>query len=135
MVHASLSVALLDQRAGVAARGVAVRGVARSLLRLFCLDRIEARLGTLLSHGALSPAAGRALPGAIQRACAELAPDALSVVDAFAIPDTLLRSALGKKSTGSERGVEAGVPPDYVQQVIGAVGEGSARDAPFSARL
>ena len=60
------------------------------LLALFALHTIEDHAAWYLEHGFLEPAKVRAIRDELGALCAELRPDAVALVDAFAIPDNCL---------------------------------------------
>ncbi len=61
---------------------------------LFALTLLEENRGWFLENGLLSADASKALPSAVETACAQLAPDALALVDAFGIPDQCLAAPI-----------------------------------------
>jgi acyl-CoA oxidase len=68
----------------------AVRTVLERLLALFALQTVASHAAWYLEHGYLEPAKMRALRDEVVTLCAELRPDAVALVDAFAIPDNCL---------------------------------------------
>jgi acyl-CoA oxidase len=77
----------------------ATRGVLDQLFRLFALQRLAPHTGTLLAAGHLTADEVRELGSAIDRTSAELAPHALALVDAFAVPDAVLQAPIATKDT------------------------------------
>ncbi len=71
---------------------------ARALLERLCdlhaLSVIEADKGWFLEHGRLTPARSKAVTAAVNELCAELRPDAVTLVDAFAIPRAWMACAI-----------------------------------------
>ncbi|MEU5088390.1 acyl-CoA dehydrogenase [Streptomyces sp. NPDC021356] len=70
------------------------RGLLQQVFRLFALERIAAHAGVLLADGRLTAEAVRDLAPAVDRLGAELAPHALDLVAAFAVPDTILQAPI-----------------------------------------
>ena len=84
---------------------------------LFGLATLEAHRAWYLEAGYFEPAKSQAVRAEVNRACRELAPRAVELVDAFEIPDELIRAPIGLKR-------RAGRP---VRAVVGPAGPGSAR--------
>src|SRR3954447_21222068 len=63
------------------------------LCSLYALQRIEAERGYYQEHGRLSAARSKAVIKAVNALCAELRPDARTLVDAFGIPENALGDA------------------------------------------
>lgn len=76
------------------------RIVLKALIQLYCFNRINETLGSLVSHNIISLESGRTLPDAIQQLCGFIAPHAMAIVGTYDIPDSLLRSPLAGKATG-----------------------------------
>lgn len=72
----------------------ATRNLLEQVFRLFVLQCLAPHAGLLLAQGHLTAEAVRDLAPAIDRASAELAPHALSLVDAFAVPDAILQAPI-----------------------------------------
>ncbi len=70
------------------------RRLLEQVFRLFVLQRLAPHAGPLLADGHLTAEAVRDLAPAVDRAGAELAPHALALVEAFAIPDDLLQAPI-----------------------------------------
>ncbi len=66
----------------------------RRLAELFALSLLEQHRGWHLENAYLTPAESRSLTGRIDDLCAELAPDAVALVDAFGIPDQCLAAPI-----------------------------------------
>lgn len=84
---------------------------------LFGLATLEAHRAWYLEAGYFEPAKSQAVRAEVNRACRELAPRAVELVDAFEIPDELIRAPIGLKR-------RAGRP---VRAAVGPAGPGSAR--------
>lgn len=78
----------------VAAAPDDLQKVLRPLLALHGLARIEADAGWLLEHGVIEAGKARAIRKQVDALCRELRPSALSLVDAFAIPDEILAAPI-----------------------------------------
>lgn len=78
----------------------------RTLAELHALERIEAHRGWYLESGYLDPAKSKAIRSLVNTLCGEVREDALFLVDAFGIPDTLLGAPAGLRPHGV--GTEAG---------------------------
>mmetsp|Transcript_2579 Transcript_2579/g.5025 ORF Transcript_2579/g.5025 Transcript_2579/m.5025 type:complete len:656 (-) Transcript_2579:1546-3513(-) len=90
-----------------------IQPMLRKLTVLYCLDAIELDLGLLLTRGILALDIGKLVEKASQNLCRELAPQALSLVGAFAIPEHLLPPAARdwvKYNKGDNRGEVIDVP-------------------------
>lgn len=72
----------------------ATRRLLEQLFQLFALQRLAPHAGLLLADGHLTAEAVRDLASAVDRVSAALAPDALALVEAFAIPDTILQAPI-----------------------------------------
>lgn len=70
------------------------RRVLEQLFQLFALQRLAPHAGLLLANGRLTAEAVRDLAPAADRVSAALAPDALALVEAFAIPDAILQAPI-----------------------------------------
>jgi len=57
------------------------------LFKLAAIDWLERDLGWFVSEGVLTPASGREVPELARRLCRDVAPYAISLVDAFNIPE------------------------------------------------
>ncbi|WP_237538033.1 MULTISPECIES: acyl-CoA dehydrogenase [unclassified Streptomyces] len=72
----------------------ATRRPLKRLFQLFALQRLAPHAGLLLADGHLTAEAVRDLAPAVDRVSAALAPDALALVEAFAIPDAILQAPI-----------------------------------------
>ncbi len=73
-----------------------------TLLRdLFALSRIEADRAWFLEAGYISSGKSKAIRALVNRLCANVRPVACQLVDAFAIPDTLLAAPIAMKDSTS----------------------------------
>lgn len=70
------------------------RSLLEQALHLFALERLTPHTGPLLADGHLTADTVRALPDAVDRLHTRLAPHALTMVEAFAIPDTILEAPI-----------------------------------------
>ncbi len=70
------------------------------LCNLHLLHTIESDRAWYLEHGRLSPSRSKALTRTINRVLNEVRADAGELVDAFAIPDSVLRAPIGVKDQG-----------------------------------
>ncbi len=70
------------------------RPVLRLLCNLYALSCIEADRGWFLEHGRLSNARAKAVTAAVNDLCAQLRPVARQLVDAFAVPEEILRAEI-----------------------------------------
>ena len=70
--------------------------VLKKLVALFGLTQMLASMGDFLESGFLSPQQAGAAREAHHQLLVQLRPEAVALVDAFAIPDYLLDSALGR---------------------------------------
>ncbi|MSP63225.1 MAG: acyl-CoA oxidase [Myxococcales bacterium] len=68
-----------------------------SLARLWALARLEADRGWFLESGYFEVAKARALRSEVNALCAEVAKQAPALVDAFGIPDEVLRAPAGRR--------------------------------------
>ena len=68
----------------------------KRLVSLFGLGQILSSMGDFLESGFLSPAQAGLARQAQYQVLRELRPDAVALVDAFAIPDYVLDSSLGR---------------------------------------
>src|SRR4051794_17551227 len=68
-------------------------GVLERLCSLYALHRVEAERGYYQEHGRLSASRSKAAIKAVNVLCADLRPDARTLVDAFAIPENALGDA------------------------------------------
>jgi acyl-CoA oxidase len=64
------------------------------LRSLYALSRIEADLGWYLEAGYLSSSKSKAIRGEVNALCDDIRPEALGLVDAFAIPDACLAAPI-----------------------------------------
>ena len=67
----------------------------RTLAALFALERLEADRAWFLEAGYVEPAKSEAIRAQVNRLCADVAEQAGLLVDAFAIPDDVLRAPDG----------------------------------------
>jgi acyl-CoA oxidase len=72
----------------------ATRSLLAQLFQLFVLQRLAPHAGLLLADGHLTAEAVRDLAPAVDRVSAGLAPHALDLVEAFAIPDDILQAPI-----------------------------------------
>ena len=70
------------------------RAVLARVCDLFALSTIERHKAWYLEHDRLSPARAKALTALVNDVCAQLRPHALTLVDAFGIPDGLLTTEM-----------------------------------------
>ena len=84
---------------------------------LFGLATLEAHRAWYLEAGYFEPAKSQAVRAEVNRACRELAPRAVELVDAFEIPDELIRAPIGLKRPARRP----------VRAAVGPAGPGSAR--------
>lgn len=84
---------------------------------LFGLATLEAHRAWYLEAGYFEPAKSQAVRAEVNRACRELAPRAVELVDAFEIPDELIRAPIGLKRRAGRA----------VRAAVGPAGPGSAR--------
>jgi acyl-CoA oxidase len=68
----------------------ALRPVLNRLRELFALSVLEREEGWLLEHGVFEGSKGEAVRALVNRTCRELRPHAVSLVDAFGIPDEIV---------------------------------------------
>ncbi len=80
--------------AGVADAPEELRPALDRLRALYGLSRIEADRAWFLEHGYLEAAKSRAVQDAVRALCTEIRPDAVALVDAFGIPDGVLRAPI-----------------------------------------
>jgi acyl-CoA oxidase len=62
---------------------------------LFALATIEEDRAWFQEHGRISSTRAKAVTRAVNTLCAELRPEARTLVDAFGIPDELVRAPIG----------------------------------------
>jgi acyl-CoA oxidase len=85
-------------REGVAkAPAPGISEVLRSVGALYALSTMEEARGWYLEAGYLEPAKSRAIRAEVNELCAELRDEAVFLVDAFGIPDEVLRAPAGLK--------------------------------------
>ncbi|MFH8224715.1 acyl-CoA dehydrogenase, partial [Streptomyces sp. NPDC018057] len=75
-------------------RDPAVRALLQQVFRLFALECLSPHTGVLLADGRLTAETVRGLAPAVDRLGAELAPHALDLVAAFAVPDAMLQAPI-----------------------------------------
>ena len=73
-----------------------VAGVLRLLSQLNALSRLERHRGWYLESGYLEAAKSKAIRATVADLCTAVAPLALSLVDAFGIPDEVLEAPDGR---------------------------------------
>jgi acyl-CoA oxidase len=73
------------------------------LRSLFALSRIEADLDWFLEAGYVEGAKSKAIRNEVNELCDALRPAAEGLVDAFGIPDALLRAPIGTDSANGRR--------------------------------
>ncbi|WP_237404787.1 acyl-CoA dehydrogenase [Actinacidiphila reveromycinica] len=95
----------------------ATRGTLDRLFQLFALQRLAPHAGELLADGHLTAEAVRGIGPAVDRITAELAPHALTLVDAFAIPDEVLEAPIATEGFGAVYDDPAG--PWHQEVVVG----------------
>ncbi|MEW2548283.1 acyl-CoA dehydrogenase [Streptomyces sp. NPDC047002] len=78
------------------------------LFRLFALERLAPHTGPLLADGLLDAAAVHGLAAEADRAVAALAPHALALVEAFAVPDAVLQAPIALPDDGVPPGLRRG---------------------------
>ncbi|MFK0264032.1 acyl-CoA dehydrogenase [Streptomyces angustmyceticus] len=76
----------------------ATRSLLTQVFQLFVLQHLAPRAGVLLADGHLTAEAVRDLAPAVDRVSAGLAPHALTLVEAFAVPDTILQAPIATDS-------------------------------------
>jgi acyl-CoA oxidase len=91
------------------------------LCDLHALSTIEANRGWFLEHGRLSSTRSKGIIAAVNSLCAEIAPHAGSLVDAFGIPDEVVGAPIalgeeqrrqdGKAQTTGAEGIPGFAPP------------------------
>lgn len=69
----------------------------RSISELYALARLEAHRGWYLESGYFEPAKSKAVRDQVNALCRELRDDATFLVDAFGIPDDVLRASDGMR--------------------------------------
>ncbi|HVS61991.1 MAG TPA: acyl-CoA dehydrogenase [Thermoanaerobaculia bacterium] len=79
---------------GVAAAPERLRPVLDRLRSLFALDALVRDRGWFLEHGYVESAKSKAIQRLVHELCAELRPDAVALVDAFGIPDSVLAAPI-----------------------------------------
>ncbi|HVM27988.1 MAG TPA: acyl-CoA dehydrogenase [Mycobacteriales bacterium] len=75
---------------------------------LYALSVVERGRAWWLEHGYLEPDAAKELQKEVNTLCRELRPSALGLVEAFGIPDALLRAPIGMTSPAAEQHSGAG---------------------------
>ncbi|MGX7825049.1 acyl-CoA dehydrogenase family protein [Actinokineospora sp. 24-640] len=88
---------------------------------LYVLSNIEADLDWFLGHGRFTTAKAKAVTGAVNALCRHLRPHAATLVDAFAIPDSLLGApiALGAESDRQDTQRTAGMTDSHRKEESG----------------
>mmetsp|Transcript_4863 Transcript_4863/g.13640 ORF Transcript_4863/g.13640 Transcript_4863/m.13640 type:complete len:232 (-) Transcript_4863:107-802(-) len=81
----------------LAALPSATREVLRDLQRLFVLTHMEDTLGDFFEAGVVSPQVAEWVHQCVRDLLARLRPEAVALVDAFALEDYYLNSAIGKQ--------------------------------------
>ena len=76
----------------------ATRSLLEQVFQLFVLERLAPHAGLLLADGHLTADAVRDLGDAVDRVAAGLAPHALELVEAFAVPDHILQAPIATDS-------------------------------------
>jgi acyl-CoA oxidase len=74
-----------------------VQGALGRLRDLYAWSVIEQARAWFLENDCLTPAESRTVPKQVDDLCAQLAPDAVALVDAFGIPEECLDSPIGRK--------------------------------------
>ena len=74
-----------------------LRALMSRVCDLFALATIEADRAWFQEHGRISSTRAKAITRAVNSLCADLRPDARMLVDAFGIPDGVLRAPIGLK--------------------------------------
>lgn len=111
---AALAATFADAVAGAAGDGRLPPPAARALgtlARLHALDRVVAGAADLVDAGAAAPGFAAAARSALYACLTALRPDAVTLVDAFAVPDYLLDSALGAADGDAYRRLKAAAAP------------------------
>ncbi|GAA3722326.1 acyl-CoA dehydrogenase [Streptomyces tremellae] len=84
------------------------RKALRLLFRLFALERLAPHTGPLLADGLLDARAVHGLAAEADRVAAALAPHALALVEAFAVPDAVLQAPIALPDEGVPPGLRRG---------------------------
>ncbi|MEM6336002.1 MAG: acyl-CoA dehydrogenase [Bacteroidota bacterium] len=84
----------------IAGLGEDLRPVLDQLRALFGLNRMHQDIAWFMEHNYVSDAKARAIKKQVRRLCHEIRPQALHLVDAFAIPDELLAAPIGLAGNG-----------------------------------
>jgi acyl-CoA oxidase len=92
MAHTERVVLLHFQDAVMRAPSPLLSEVLRTLASLYALSRIDAHKGWYLESGYMEPAKTRAIRTMVNRLCGEVREQAVPLVDAFGIPDAVLRA-------------------------------------------
>jgi acyl-CoA oxidase len=71
-------------------------GLLDAVCDLYALSTIEGERAWYLEHGRLTPGRAKAVTRAVDEVCGELRPHAVTLVDAWAIPDSWLASNLAR---------------------------------------
>ncbi|MBF5042902.1 acyl-CoA oxidase [Aggregicoccus sp. 17bor-14] len=102
LAHAHVERVVLEQfQQGVEALEQGpVRAVLSRLCDLYALSCLEAASGWFLAHDYLEAGKWKAVRSEVERLCAELAPDAVALTDAFGIPDTALAAPIAFGAAG-----------------------------------
>ncbi|KAL6056786.1 acyl-Coenzyme A oxidase [Balamuthia mandrillaris] len=96
--------------------------VLASLYKLFALSAVERDLAWYLFTNTLSQEQGRLVGDHIRVLCAELAPQALHLVDAFGIPDHMVQAPIALDWQKFNEVDNVGESYDYVKQEFGISG-------------
>jgi acyl-CoA oxidase len=78
-------------------------GLLRRVAALHALSTIEADRGWFLEHGRMSGARAKAVIAAVNRLCADLRPDARTLVDAFGVPDVAIAAPIAFTTVPAQR--------------------------------
>jgi acyl-CoA oxidase len=97
LAHAHVERLVLEQfLKGVAAvEEPGLKTVLGRLCDLYGLSCLESASGWFLEHGLLEGSKAKAIRKEVEQLCAEVRPDAVALVDAFGIPDSILAAPIG----------------------------------------
>lgn len=76
--------------------GSDIEPILKKLFHLHLLSTLERDLPWFIEHGTLTPAQGRELLDLNRSLCAQIAPDALSICDSFALPEEVLAAPIAR---------------------------------------
>ena len=95
--HTERQIAEAFSRAVEACEDPGVKQVLERLFALYALTTIEADRGWFQEHGRISSTRAKALTRHVNQLLRDLRPDAVTLVDAFGIPDELIAAPIGLK--------------------------------------